>query len=631
MCGVIGYIGENATPKFFYNGLKRLEYRGYDSAGIAVLNRDGTPIVIRAEGKLTELQKKLRKLPEHTRIGIGHTRWATHGKPSIINAHPHLSNRFVILHNGIIENFKTLKVLLQKEGYAFKSETDSEVTAHLIDYEYNKICPQNNIQKFRSAQEELHYKEDCVRRALIATVSQVKGTFALAILCVDTPDTLYAVKFASPLIIGKGKGENYIASGVTALVEHTKDMIVLEDGDIAFLKKDSIEIINFEGCIQERKTSAIQWTADSLEKNGFNHFMLKEIHESLQAVGQTLLNRLDRETSRIKVTEYLSSPKIDFTSINRIQIIACGTSYYAGLLGKQTIENLTKIPVEVDIASEYRYRTCTANQGTLVVAISQSGETMDTLQAIKHASQNKAHTLAIVNAPQSTIAHHCDAESLIFAGPEVGVASTKAFCAQVSSLMVLALLLAQENECLSQEQLSEKVQLLLTVPTLMDSALQLSSKIEKISEHFLDAKSVLYIGRGAQWPIAMEGALKLKEISYIHAEGYPSGELKHGPIALIDEDMTVVCLCPHGALYEKNISNIEEIKARGGKIFAIGTEGDKDLDQIAQYVVKIPYADEFIQPFLTAVVVHLFAYWVALKRGNNIDQPRNLAKSVTVE
>lgn len=631
MCGVIGYIGNGTTPQFFYNGLKRLEYRGYDSAGIAVLSADGTPSIIRAEGKLSGLQDKLSELPQSAQIGIGHTRWATHGKPSVINAHPHQSNRFVILHNGIIENYKSLKSFLIQQGYEFKSETDTEVTAHLLDYEYSKICPKNDAQNFENSTQKYNHAEECVKKALLSTVSQIKGTFALAILCTETPNTLYAVRFASPLIIGKGQNENYIASGLTAFVEHTKEMIVMEDNDIAILKKDSIEIINFDGIPQERKTTKIQWTSESLEKNGFDHFMLKEIHESSQAVGQTLLNRIDRDAGRIKINEYVSSNKINFESIKRIQIIACGTSYYAGLLGKNYIETLTGLPVEVDIASEYRYRRCTANSDTLAVAISQSGETMDTLQAIKHARMSHAFTLAIVNVPQSTIARYCDAESLIFAGPEVGVASTKAFCAQVGSLIVLALILAQEKQTLSAQDLSQKVHHLLTVPTLMDSALQLSSKIEHISNNFIHAKSILYTGRGTQWPIAMEGALKLKEISYIHAEGYPSGELKHGPIALIDEQMTVVCLCPHDFLYEKNISNIEEIKARGGKIFAIGSEGDEELSQIAQYYIQIPRADEFIQPFLTTVVVHLLAYWVALKRGNNIDQPRNLAKSVTVE
>jgi len=628
MCGVIGYIGDSAAPQLFYNGLKRLEYRGYDSAGIAVLS-NGKPSIIRAEGKLSELHEKLSELPESSQIGIGHTRWATHGKPSVANAHPHSSKKFIVLHNGIIENFKTLKTHLISRGYEFKSETDTEVTAHLLDYEYHKIL-ESNSSPHKKNTDLIQDLEECVKKAILSVVSQVRGTFALAVLCLDTPQTLYAVKFASPLIIGKGASENYIASGITALVDHTKDIIILEDKDIAVIKKNSIEIIDFNGQPQKRSVSTIQWTPDLLEKNGFDHFMLKEIHESSQAVGQTLLNRIDRETGRVDRKSY-GVENIDFTEISRVQILACGTSYYAGLLGKQYIEKLACIPVEVDIASEYRYRTCTASENTLIVAISQSGETIDTLQALKHAKDHHAVTLAIVNMPQSTIAHHSDAESLIYAGPEVGVASTKAFTAQLSSLILLALIFSQEHKTLSDNEVSEKTQMLLAVPSLMDSTLQLSSKIKEVSKNFLNSQSMLYMGRGFQWPIAMEGALKLKEISYIHAEGYPSGELKHGPLALIDEDMTVVCLCPRDELYEKNLSNIEEIKARGGKIFAIGMDEDEELKSIAEYLLNIPSADPFIQPFLTTSVVHLLAYWIALNRGHNIDQPRNLAKSVTVE
>lgn len=611
MCGVIGYVGNGATPELFYNGLKRLEYRGYDSAGIAVLDDKNNPIIIRAEGKLSELKNQLSLLPSKTTIGIGHTRWATHGKPSVENAHPHQSGQFILLHNGIIENYLPLKKFLLQKGYEFKSETDTEVAAHLLHYEYNKAGVD-------------------VKKALLAMVSQIHGTFAFVILCTDTPDTFYAIKFSSPLVIGKGQSANYIASGITALVDHTKEVIVLEDRDIAFIKKDSIHIINFDGTPQVRSAKTVEWTPELLEKNGFDHFMLKEIYESPKSVAHTILNRVNHQQFSINLQEYGIS-NLNLDKIKRVQIIACGTSYYAGLLGKAYIERFTKLPVEVDIASEYRYRTCTATADTLVVAISQSGETIDTLQAIKHAREHEAITLAIVNMPQSTIAHHCHAESLIYAGPEVGVASTKAFSAQVASLMILALSIAQIKASVSQDIIAEGIHHLVTVPTLMDSVLQLSEQISILSENFVHTQNMIYTGRGLQWPIAMEGALKLKEISYIHAEGYPSGELKHGPIALIDKNMTVVCLCPKDFLYEKNISNIQEIKARNGKIFAIGMDHDDVLKSIADHFIGMPNVPEIIQPFLTTIVVHLLAYWIAVKRGNNIDQPRNLAKSVTVE
>lgn len=624
MCGVIGYIGTQTTPDLFYNGLKRLEYRGYDSAGIAVLN-ETVPVIIRAEGKLSELKNKMDLLPNLTHIGIGHTRWATHGKPSVENAHPHQSGEFFLLHNGIIENYLSLKEMLLQHGYSFSSETDTEVVVHLLHHEYHKLKESAAFGSTSVDDPEIY-----VKNALISCVGQIRGTFAFVILCTDTPDTVYAVKFASPLIIGKGESGNYIASGVTALVDHTKEIIVLEDQDIVILKRNHIEIFNFKGQPQNRLSKVIEWTPDLMEKNGFDHFMLKEIYESPKAVSQTIINRLDLNTGHVNLNAY-GIANIDLKKVDRIQIVACGSSYYAGLLGKSYIETFTHLPVDVDIASEYRYRTCTATPNTLIVAISQSGETIDTLHAVKHTYANGPQTLAIVNAPQSTIAHYCQAESLICAGPEVGVASTKVFSAQIASLIMLGLAIAQEKVLAASETNFKIVQDLFTAPTLMDSVLELSQKISMLSEKFKNSQSMLFMGRGLQWPVAMEGALKLKEISYIHAQGYPSGELKHGPIALIDSNMTVVCLCPNDVLYEKNISNIQEIKARGGKILAIGTEGDDALKKLSDDFIGIPQAPQCVQPFLTAVVVHLFAYWVAVKRGQNIDQPRNLAKSVTVE
>ncbi|KAB8030894.1 glutamine--fructose-6-phosphate transaminase (isomerizing) [Fluviispira multicolorata] len=616
MCGVIGYIGTNATPEFFYNGLKRLEYRGYDSAGIAMMNSDGV-FIQRAEGKLNNLQKKLSKLPENTKIGIGHTRWATHGKPTENNAHPHRSENIILLHNGIIENYKPLKTFLIKKGYEFQSETDTEVAAHLLNYEYKQLSQEkNNFER--------------MKKAIFSLVSQIHGAFAFGIMCTDVSDTLYVVKYGSPVVLGLGKNENYMASGITALVEHTRSIIIMEDKEIAFLKSDKIILTDFSGNEIERKPIQISWSTAMLDKNGYDHYMLKEIHEQPQAVAQTINGRLDLELGKINIDNYGIS-NINLKEIDRIQIIACGTSFYAGSLARYFIEKFTKIPVEVELASESRYRTSTVNSRTLSIAVSQSGETIDTLQAIKFSKENGAQTLAIVNVPGSTIAHNCHDESLIYAGPEVGVASTKAFSAQVSSLIILGLALAQEQKKLSSEKITECIDELVKVPSLLEKTLTLSSYIEKISKKFYKASSILFIGRGQQWFVAMEGALKLKELSYIHAEGYAAGELKHGPIALIDENLWVVCLAPKDSYYEKTISNIEEIRARGGKILSVGTEGDEDLKSISDEFIGVVECSEIILPFLTAVPMHLLSYWIAVKKGTDVDQPRNLAKSVTVE
>ena len=616
MCGVIGYIGSGATPEFFYNGLKRLEYRGYDSAGIAMMNPEGI-FIQRAEGKLSNLQKKLGDLPSSTKIGIGHTRWATHGKPTEQNAHPHRSENIVLLHNGIIENYKPLKEFLVSKGYHFQSETDTEVAAHLLNYEFKK-----NVN-IKSPLERM-------KKSISSLVSQIRGAFAFGILCTDVPDTLFVVKFGSPIVLGLGENENYMASGITALVDHTRSIIIMEDKEIAYLTADDISIVDFSGNPVHREPILISWSTGMLDKNGYDHYMLKEIHEQPQAVAQTINGRYDRETGKINLKSY-GINKINLKEINRVQIIACGTSYYAGCLSRYFIEKFTGIPVEVELASESRYRSPTVNENTISIAVSQSGETIDTLQAIKFAKQNHAKTLAIVNVPGSSIAHACDDESLIYAGPEVGVASTKAFSAQLSSLIIFALALAQEQGKLKPEKISEYIDELVKVPSFLEKALMLSNGIKEISKKYHILTSLLFIGRGHQWPVALEGALKLKELSYIHAEGYAAGELKHGPIALIDENMCVVCLAPKDQYYEKTVSNIEEIRARGGKILAVGTEGDKELQSISDDFIGVPECSEIILPFLTAVPMHLLAYWVAVRKGTDVDQPRNLAKSVTVE
>jgi glucosamine--fructose-6-phosphate aminotransferase (isomerizing) len=616
MCGVIGYVGPSAKPEFFYNGLKRLEYRGYDSAGIAMLSQDQIAIQ-RAEGKLINLQKKLSNLPANCTVGIAHTRWATHGRPSEENAHPHRSQNIVLLHNGIIENYLELKKILINKGYKFDSETDTEVAAHLLHLEYSKLSGEINLL-------------ERMKKAILSLVGQIRGTFAFGILCLDIPDVLFVVKYGSPVVLGLGQNENYMASGITALVEHTKSIVILEDNEIAFMKADEIDFFDFSGRKITKSSVKVQWSQEMLEKNGFDHFMLKEIHEQPQAIAQTISGRIDRELSRICLDTY-GIKNINLKNVDRIQIIACGTSYYAGNLSRYFIEKFTGLPVEIELASEYRYKTSTANSKTLSIAVSQSGETIDTLQAIKFARENKAQTLALVNVPGSTIAHHCHDESLIQAGPEVGVASTKAFSAQIVSLLILGLAIAQESEKMSKKLLAEHLDELVKIPSKIEEILKYSNKISEISEKFLNVSSVLFIGRGVQWPVALEGALKLKELSYIHAEGFAAGELKHGPIALIDENMWVVCLAPKDSYYEKTISNIEEIKARGGKIFAIGTEGDDELMKRSNEFIGIPACSEIISPFLTTVPLHLFAYWTSLKKGCDVDQPRNLAKSVTVE
>jgi glucosamine--fructose-6-phosphate aminotransferase (isomerizing) len=616
MCGVIGYIGAGTTPDFFYNSLKRLEYRGYDSAGIALMDHENV-FIQRAAGKLSQLQKKRHLLPNLTKIGIGHTRWATHGKPSEENAHPHRSGNIILLHNGIIENYKQIKCFLIEKGYHFESETDTEVAAHLLNYEFKKV-PDSNHPKER------------LKKAIFSLVSQIRGAFAFGILCLDVPDVLFVVKYGSPIILGLGKNENYMASGITALIEHTNSIIVMEDQEIAYLTQNDISIVDFFGTPVHRKPVHISWSTAMLDKNGYDHYMLKEIHEQPQAVAQTLNGRLNRDIGKINLENY-GLKKINLKTIERLQIIGCGTSYYAACLSRYFIEKFTKIPVEVDLASEARYRFPTVNNNTLSVAVSQSGETIDTLQAIKFAKQNGANTLAIVNTQGSSIAHVCHDESLIYAGPEIGVASTKAFSAQLSSLMILGLGLAQEQKKLRNNEIFKHINDLIKIPSLLEKTLSLSNKIKKISKKYYNLKNLLFIGRGPQWPVALEGALKLKEISYIHTEGYAAGELKHGPIALVDENTTIVCLAPQDMYYEKTMNNIEEMRARGGNILAIGTEGDQELINISNDFIGISKCSEIILPFLTTVPLHLLAYWIAVRKGTDVDQPRNLAKSVTVE
>jgi len=617
MCGVIGYVGSGTGPQFFFQGLKRLEYRGYDSAGIAMIADDDIAIV-KAEGKLSALEPKLQLLPKEAVTGIGHTRWATHGRPSEANAHPHRSGPIVMLHNGIIENYAELKSMLIEKGYHFSSETDTEVATHLLNDEYR------NTDKSLTPYERMQI-------ALPRMTAQLKGSYAFAIICLDTPDKLYAVKHGSPLALGKGDGAYYLASGIAALVDHTHEVAMLNDGDIAYLSQDSVQVMSVDHSPRTLNFFEVSWSAAMLDKGEYDHFMMKEIHEHPVAVSQAIQGRINISDYSIDLAEYgLASYTERLKTIERIDLIACGTSFYAANLARYFIEDLIGIPVQVDLASEYRYRTGTANKRTLACAISQSGETIDTLFAIKAAKDRGALTLAIVNAPGSSIGLSCDMETLIKAGPEIGVASTKAFTAQICSLYILGIGLAQIKEC-SEDKRRKLAAELLTLPTILDSSLSVSDACRYLSDKLCSTQSILFMGRGPQWAVAQEGALKLKELSYIFAEAYAAGELKHGPIALIDENMPVVAIAPRDKYYEKTISNIEEIKARDGIIIAVGENGDEKLQSLADHFIPIPSVPESLQPFATTMPMHLFAYWMACARGNDVDQPRNLAKSVTVE
>ena len=619
MCGVIGFIGRSQSPDFLYDGLKKLEYRGYDSAGVAMIS-GGEFYIQRAEGKLSALRPKLAHMPAEANIGMGHTRWATHGRPSEANAHPHLSNRIVLLHNGIIENFRELREQVKSYGYKILSETDTEVAAHLLDHLY-------------SLEDKSLGATQRMEQAIRSLMDKLEGAFAFGIFCKDDPHTLYVVKMGSPVVLGKGEGINLMASGMTALVEHTRDLLFMEDNEYALLTGSSITIKDRSGKLVERPFTKVSWNASMIEKGGYKHFMLKEIHDQPVSLGETLGGRVDRVTGSISLAE-LGLGSIELSLLKEtssIHIIACGTSYYAGMMARYSMEEILKIPVCVELASEYRYKSNTAGPGTLAIAISQSGETADTLQAIKYARQGGALTLALVNMPGSTIAHACHAESLMRAGPEICVASTKATSAQLMSLQLIALAIAQVSGKLTASEIAKKSESLIKVPSLIEKTLGRMEKVEAIANKYRSEQSILFIGRGPQYPIALEGALKLKELSYIHAEGYAAGEFKHGPIALIDDKMLVVCLCPRDSYREKTLSNIEEIKARGGKILSICTEADAEIISISDDVIELPFAEPLILPYLSLIPMQLFAYWVAVHKGTDVDQPRNLAKSVTVE
>lgn len=616
MCGIVGYIGFRDAYPILIQGLKRLEYRGYDSAGVALINNEGVMNVYKEKGKVSNLEALTSQRDISGQIGIAHTRWATHGEPSAINAHPHVSQsgRLALVHNGIIENYSNLKILLEKEGYTFKSSTDTEVLVQLIEYMQKKY--DKNLEN-----------------ATIMALRMVVGAYAIAVIDKNCPDKIVVARKSSPLVIGIGADhkEFFIASDALPIVEYTKQMVYLNDNEVALLKigkKIEINNLNYEDITPEVKEVNI--SLESLEKGGFEHFMLKEIYDQPRCMADCMRGRLLLNEKRI-VLSTINMHRERLMKAERFIIVACGTSWHAGLIGKQLIEQWANIPVEVEYASEFRYRNPVISPDDVVIAISQSGETADTLAAFQLAKENKAMCFGIVNVVGSSIARASDTGIYIHVGPEIGVASTKAFTGQVTVLTLFALALGHERGTISKEEYESTIEELGNIPEKIKSVLAKDEEIKDIARSLTYAENALYMGRGFNYPVALEGALKLKEISYIHAEGYPAAEMKHGPIALIDENMPVVFVATHHQLYKKIISNIEEVKARNGRIIAIVTEGDEAVKEIAEATIEVPSTLASLAPLLSAIPLQLIAYHVAVEKGLNVDQPRNLAKSVTVE
>ena len=609
MCGIVGYVGDKQAADFLLNGLAKLEYRGYDSAGIAVF--DGKNVrVEKSVGRLASLRDKVKDdMPQGT-MGIGHTRWATHGRPSDANAHPHTdcSGDFVVVHNGIIENYLALKEELIEKGHAFKSETDTEVIAHLLEEVYNG--------DFVSSVREV--------------LRRIEGAYALAFMSSRHPDMLIAAKQDNPLVIGLGDGENFIASDIPAIIQYTRRTYILNDGELAVLTKDSISISNRQGEPVTKKVFEVNWNAEAAEKGGYEHFMLKEIHEQPKAVRDTMSPRIAKDGKSILMDE-LKWDADYLNSFNKIYIVACGTAYHAGLVGKFYIEKLARTVVEVDVASEFRYRDPIVDENTLFIAVSQSGETSDTLAAMKESKRLGAKTLALTNVVGSSIAREADQVLYTWAGPEIAVASTKAYTTQVVLFFMLALYMAQIKKSLPAERIEELVKMLQQIPTQVGLTLEDVEPIKTFAKQYGFNDDVFYIGRSLDYHVALEGALKLKEISYIHAEAYAAGELKHGTLALIVEGVPVIALATQKSVYEKTLSNIKEVKARDAVVIGIAAEGDEELEKYVDHVIRVPETDELLIPILTVVPLQLLAYFAAITRGCDVDKPRNLAKSVTVE
>jgi len=611
MCGIVGYVGEQQSAPILVSGLKKLEYRGYDSAGLAVVN-GGTLNVVRATGKLKNLEARIGSEPPAGTLGIGHTRWATHGRPTDENAHPHTHDGVAVVHNGIIENHLELKAMLKERGHVFASETDTEVFAHLIAA-------------------ELHGGKD-LPEAVRAAIAQVKGTYGLAVVWAKDPDRIVATKDSSPMVIGLSEGQNFVASDVPALLEHTRDMVFLEEGDLAVLSRARVDFYDRQGRPVNRPTRRIDWTPMMAEKGGHKHFMHKEIWEQPRALADTLRGRVLLSEGDVFLEGWTLGPE-EVRHLSRIALLACGTSWHSGLAGKAMIESLARIPVDVELASEFRYRDPLIEPGQLAVAISQSGETLDTLCALREAKARGARTVALCNVVGSAMTREADLTVLTNAGPEIGVASTKAFTTQLAALFLIAVKLGRLRGTLDVGRAQELLTQITEIPKRVEEALHCEGEVKRIARVYQNAQDFLFLGRGPMHPVALEGALKLKEISYIHAEGYAGGEMKHGPIALIDEKLPVVVLAPREppVPYEKIVGNVEEVRARGGKVIAVVDEGDTQVSSLADDVIRLPASSALLGPIVTAVPLQLLAYHVADLRGTDVDQPRNLAKSVTVE
>ena len=620
MCGIVGYVGDKEVVGVIIEGLRKLEYRGYDSAGIAVVDQAGDLTVRRAEGKLRNLAQAIMIDPLNGTYGIGHTRWATHGRPTEENAHPHrdCTGRLVVVHNGIIENYLSLKARLLAEDHRLVTETDTEVVAHLIE-------------KYLSEGEAT--LESAVRRA----AADLKGIYALVVMSADEPEKIVAVRLGPPIVIGLGQNEYFVASDVPAILEHTRDLFFLGDREIATLTRSGVTVTDFEGAGVAPQMQRISWDPIMVEKGGFKHYMLKEIYEQPRALRDTIVGRVSLSDGRVFLEE-MDISEADFRRFTSIKIVACGTSHHAAMAGKYMIEQLARIPVELDYASEFRYRDPLLDPNTLVIAISQSGETADTLAAVRESKEKGAKILSICNVKGSMLTRESHGSVLTHAGPEIGVASTKAFTSQMTVLYLLALYLAQRRGMIDEQESLRHISALSSLPVKIETVLSCDEQMERLAREFHRAKDFLYLGRGINFPIALEGALKLKEISYIHAEGYPAGEMKHGPNALIDEELPVVVLatCDHAderskVRYEKTLSNMAEVKARDGVVIALVTEGDTEASQIADRVIVIPESTDLVSPILAIVPLQLLAYHIGVRRGCDVDQPRNLAKSVTVE
>jgi glucosamine--fructose-6-phosphate aminotransferase (isomerizing) len=611
MCGIVGYIGYRDAYPIVIKGLHRLEYRGYDSAGIALYDKDLK--VYKKAGKVSDLENFVKDVNLKGSVGMGHTRWATHGAPSDRNSHPHTSGdrKLTIIHNGIIENYAVIKETLLAKGHIFKSDTDTEVLIHLVE----------DIQ----AETGLDLLE-----AVRITLTRVIGAYAIVIMSTEEPDLLIAARKGSPMVLGVGKGEYFIASDATPIIEYTKNVIYLNDNEIAYIKRDELLIKNIDNVIQTPYIQELDMKLEALEKGGYDHFMLKEIYEQARSIRDCLRGRIYPSQGKVQlggIAGYTEKLK----NVDRIIIVACGTSWHAGLVGEYLIEEYARIPVEVEYASEFRYRNPIITEKDVVIAISQSGETADTMAALEIAKERGATIFGICNVVGASIPRITDAGLYTHAGPEIGVASTKAFTAQVTALTIIAFFLAQQRGTITQSKLVEYLTELEAIPTLVERTLQCNDKVKEIAARFKDANNALFLGRGSSFPVALEGALKLKEISYVHAEGYPAAEMKHGPIALIDADLPVIFIATKNSSYEKVVSNIQEVKARGGKIIAIVTEGDTQVKEMADYVIEIPHTDDAFVPLLATIPLQFLSYHIAVMRGCNVDQPRNLAKSVTVE